>query len=45
MMNNRAFLVMFCLWSVCAQAELSIQITQGSRQPNSDRYCAIRLGG
>ena len=33
MMNNRAFLVMFCLWSVCAQAELSIQITQGVDNP------------
>ena len=33
MINNRAFLVMFCLWSACAQAELSIQITQGVDNP------------
>ena len=33
MMNNRAFLVMICLWSAYAQAELSIQITQGVDNP------------
>lgn len=32
-MNIRAFLVLTCLWSACAQAELSIQITQGVDNP------------
>ena len=32
-MNIRAFLVSTCLWSACAQAELSIQITQGVDNP------------
>ena len=32
-MNFRAFLVLTCLWSACAQAELSIQITQGVDNP------------
>ncbi len=32
-MNIRAFLVLTCLWSACAQSELSIQITQGVDNP------------
>ncbi|MEC8471153.1 MAG: Tol-Pal system beta propeller repeat protein TolB [Pseudomonadota bacterium] len=32
-MNIRTFLVLTCLWSACAQAELSIQITQGVDNP------------